>query len=224
MARLLPLALSATASSWRMDDGDHRFDDPVYRANAAKAFARDACACRYCGFSVKQGQEIAHIDDNHANHDLTNLATACSFCHLCQHLGRAGLLGEAVVIWLPEMSQAVLHHLVRAIAVALPVAVMHDAARAALAALKGRQEAAKALLGTSSPLSLGNVLIDLKPPDYKRRRDLLGGIRLLPLPRKMDASVDRFPAMVEDWMRPRGPFGGLRPQDWPRLLDGIVPA
>lgn len=78
----------------------------------------DEHTCRFCGFKAQSWQEVHHINDDHADNRPGNLATTCMFCHLCQHVGRAGAVGEAVLVWCPEIPQDRLHHIVRTYLVA----------------------------------------------------------------------------------------------------------
>jgi 5-methylcytosine-specific restriction endonuclease McrA len=37
--------------------------------------------CVHCGFGIVEVLEVAHIDGNRSNNDLTNLAILCPICH-----------------------------------------------------------------------------------------------------------------------------------------------
>ena len=109
---------------------------------------------------------------------------------------------EAVLIWLPEMTQAALNALARGVHLRLaahgalhlsstqrPAGADSSAPRALAAALsaafalRARSDEALARLGTTSPRALGEALARLKTETYAARARLLGGLRLWPLGR-----------------------------------------
>lgn len=45
------------------------------------AFDKYGSLCAYCGFGIRNVLEIAHIDGNPNNNDLTNLVVLCPTCH-----------------------------------------------------------------------------------------------------------------------------------------------
>jgi 5-methylcytosine-specific restriction endonuclease McrA len=49
-----------------------------YRRLAFEAYAN---ICVYCGFGIKEVLEVAHLDCDATNCDLTNLAILCPTCH-----------------------------------------------------------------------------------------------------------------------------------------------
>jgi hypothetical protein len=51
---------------------------PNYRKQALKAYPH---ICVYCGFGIAGVLEVAHLDCNPQNCDLTNLALLCPTCH-----------------------------------------------------------------------------------------------------------------------------------------------
>jgi intracellular multiplication protein IcmJ len=127
---------------------------------------------------------------------------------------------SGVLIWLPEISQADLHHIARAIYVARisqgPVA---DAARKALDVLTKRREDAKARLGTDDPFILSSVLKDyISNNAYEARGPKLEGLRLFPLDRRIireaDLEFNQFPQILAYWRSKDGPFGKLQPKQW----------
>ena len=222
--RLEPLLLSAKRKTWRMDDGDHEKADTKFRDVRTKVIDRDRNTCRFCGFCAKKWQEVHHRDDNHANNDPANLITACIFCHLCHHVGRAGLMNEAILVWLPEFSQADLHHIARACFVAMrepktgPTAGIAEAATDLWSAMREREEQAERRLGTSRPEILAQALIELPDDLYDKRDRLLSGIRLLPMGVRTTERGDVFEQIVSSWRGQEGPYFGCPPQTWGKLV------
>ena len=152
---------------------------------------RDDHTCRYCGFRAEKYQEINYVgkaDGGTASASgADDFATACTFCYQCFHLEGIDRMQSGAVVWLPEIGQAALHHIMRAIYVArishVPIA---DAARDALETLLARKQEAKARLGTDSAKILSMVLQDfMEPSEYKNRLAKFKGFRILPLDRRV---------------------------------------
>lgn len=234
--KTLPLVLSVKSKNWRMYDDESDASDSEFQHVRKKALDRDNRTCRFCGFRNLSWQEVHHLNDDHSDNRLENLITACMWCHMCQHIGLAGHNEEAVLAWIPEISQADLHHLVRCVLVAQreeevlkadPTAKRDAVERArevAAAAtslfglLKSRQAQASNLIGTSSPLQLGNVMLNMPDDIYENRAEFLRGMRLLPLGVRVAGGDNVMPKIIDSWRANGGPFANLRPQAWAGLL------
>ena len=93
-------------ASWSGEDED-------FMRLREQVLARDEYTCRFCSFRAEKWQEITHLDDDHTNHSLDNLATACRLCHLCQHLLFAGSGHGGHLVWCPHLSQADINRIAR---------------------------------------------------------------------------------------------------------------
>jgi hypothetical protein len=130
-----------------------------------------------------------------------------------RHLERETIAEEAVLIWLPEMTQAALnalayathkrllregalHRTVNAFAVIREHGP--DSALEAIRALEARSAEAEARLGTASPRVLGAALMRMKPKAYEARARLLGGLRLWPRRRFFVDGEDIYPQLIAD--------------------------
>lgn len=149
---------------------------------------------------------------------------ACALCHLPLRLDRPRIDQEAVLVWLPEMSQAALNALVRAIHIdrrsrgddlvhgepprphphGLAPALAQVAAWHASAAIAARSAAAADRLGTELPSELAAALHQLSPATRARLPELLAGLRLLPLGRFFLDAADVYPDVVDAWRKPVG--------------------
>ena len=208
--RLLPLVPSAHLSAWTPDADTEKVREAHYAA-----LVRDGHTCRFCGFHADDRQGVVHLDGSHANLALDNLATACLLCDAVQDLGRPTTVQEMLLVWLPEMSQAVLNNLVRGIHQVLhgegqsPVQGSRPrqdtptvrAAWRAYAALAERAPAAELHIGTSSPHELASALLDMPPSTYARRAPLLGGTRVLHRGYHFQDGADVYPGALKDWAR-----------------------
>ena len=198
--RLLPLVLSAHASGFNPGSG---FCAPENGAGSR--------SCQFCGLEAACWQERFHLNGDHDDEGGANVVSACVLCHLCQHLERWSIDQEAILIWLPELTQGAVIALARdahrrlaaheeSLCLKRPTSQHGDvlAARNAFMALKERADAAFARLGTASPRDLGAALLGLSPESYARRDKLLGGLRLLPLGRLLRGGRDVYPALLSE--------------------------
>lgn len=213
---LLPLVLSAKKKSWRMDAPHGNESDKRYASIRDQILKRDRFVCRYCGFASERFQEINHLDDDHRNNAPANLVTACPFCHLCHHLGMAGLRRMAYMIWCPEIPQADLSEIVRGIFVAEANAGQYRQAASGLYdKLLARQKLLQDKLGIASgnPGAVGEALLAFPESHYNARNHFLSGIRLLP--RK-----SAFGPQIAWWQRDRKSYGRLPDSEWHTMGQG----
>ena len=204
----LPLVPSAHPSAWIVEP------DATGREEAIHAtFERDAHACRFCGHRSDKWQEVFHLDGDHMNWSAENLVTACTLCHAAQHLGRPAVEREAVLIWLPDVSQAALNTIVRRIHLILYAhdepahvdepprseeAPVHEAL-SAYRALLGEARTLEGRIHTSSPRELGAALLEIAAKGRERPDRLLGGIRLLHRGRHFRNGHDVYPQILSGW-------------------------
>jgi intracellular multiplication protein IcmJ len=152
-------------------------------------------------------------------------ATTCIFCEQCLHLERAAVTGAGLLLWLPEISQADLNHLARAIYVArLDQGPMAELATRALDALTQRRSDAKKRLGSDDPMLLATILREsLNDNEIKVASKKLDGIRLLPSDKYMvrgaHGDSNRFPQIAKYWVSASGPFGAWPASKWHDMLQ-----
>lgn len=200
--------------------------------NAArqKIFERDNFTCQCCKFESKKYQEILYINGDPQDQRPKNMVTACIFCHQCFNLDAISQMRSGVLLWLPEIEQAELHHIARAIYVArISQGPIADAARKALDALMARREEVKRRLGTDNVYILASVLKDyLSPNHYAARAKKLDGVRLFPLDRRIikeaDLEFNQFPQILAYWRSKDGPFSGKTPPQWVSIYQQIQQA
>ncbi len=204
----------------RVSAGAQAFSEDLDPELKQKVLERDSHTCRFCGFKSQKYQEVRALDGNPDNTKLDNLATSCIFCNQCFDLEKTSLMRSGVLIWLPEMSQAELHHTARAIYVArISQGSMAETAKAAYKTLIDRREVTKERLGTDDPYILATVMRDfLGPRHYARRSEKLEGVRLFPLDRRIikegELEFNQFPQILAYWRSKDGPFGGKPPAQW----------
>jgi intracellular multiplication protein IcmJ len=189
------------------------------RAQQQRTLQRDAYTCQCCGFKAKRFQQVIPVQGK--------LQTVCFFCEQCFSLDAAASSGAGVLIWLPEISQTDLHHLVRAIYVARS-SEHHLASTASRAfdLLMARRSEAKRRLGSDDPVLLATALQEgLNDAEYKKRTAKLEGIRLLPVDKKLVATAkgvtDAFSQILNFWRSPEGPFGKLPVEEWEKMFAAV---
>lgn len=199
-----------------------------------KVLERDKYICRYCGFTASKYQEVNFIGAGHKpkvdpRTDIKpdNYATACTFCHQCFHLDKIDAMQSGTVIWLPEIGQAALNHIVRAIYIAKisrgPIA---DAAKTSLETLLSRRKEAESILGTNDPKILGTVLRDfLESSEYSKRMSKLSGFRVMALDKRIivegDLEFNQFPQILAFWRSAQGPFGQVPSSSWGSMFEKV---
>ena len=163
-------------------------------------------SCPFCGVRFAEGQEPFLCPDGSADF-------SCAPCHLVRHLERYTIAEEAVLIWLPEMTQAALNALAHgahrrlahdgaldraASPFGLAPEQVPNGALEAIRALEARSSEAETRLGASSPRVLGAALMRMKARLYEDRARLLGGLRLLSRGRFFVDGEDIYPQLIAD--------------------------
>ncbi len=223
--KLLPITLGIVRST-----GNAQIAEKTARELAdirPKILERDEHTCRFCGFQSKKYQEVHMLNGNPDDLRADNLVTSCIYCQQCFDLEKTSQMNSGVLVWLPEIEQAELNHIARAIYVArISQGTMADAARSALEAIMSRREDAKARLATDDPYFLATVLRDfLGPKHYTARSEKLEGVRLFPLDRRNisegELKFNQFPQILAYWRSKDGPFAGIMPNQWKTLYAKI---
>lgn len=221
----ITLGVSLASRDSRNSATKNTTQDSVPAELKQKILERDDYSCQFCGFKAKKYQNIHFINGITTDTRPENMATSCIFCHQCSELDKVGSMRSGVLIWLPEIDQAELHNMVRAIYVArISQGPMADAARRSLDVLIKRRETVKERLGTDDPFILATVLKDyVSNKSYEIRDQKLDGVRLFPLDRRIikeaDLEFNQFPQILAYWRSKDGPFGGMPPKNWPEIYQ-----
>lgn len=225
MTTFLPLTLGVRQGS-DAEKGASKSPLKLGKSQIEKTLRHDDYVCRFCGFRSEHYQRVVASDDGNAD----DFVTACTFCEQCVMLDRAGMMASGVLIWLPEIAQAELNHIARAIYVGRtgdgPIV---ELATRAFDALMARRADAKKRLGSDDPLLLATVLHEsLTKDEVKAAINKLDGIRLFPLDKHMTRSpkgdVNHFPQIVKYWCSPQGPYGQIKPEKWLDMLKTATAA
>jgi intracellular multiplication protein IcmJ len=220
--RHYPITLGVKRPNWGANP--RRATGQVGPEAAEAVLLRDEHTCQCCGFRAEKYQQVLHLNGDERDFAEDNVLTTCVFCHQCFDLGMVDKMRSGMLIWLPEMSQPALHHLMRALYIArVTQGGLAEAARQTYDTLLKRGEEAKRRLGSSDPGALAIVLRDFfTHKQYTDAQERLEGIRLLPLDRRMiiegEMDYNQFPQILAYWRSRNGPFAAMPAQDWPTLF------
>lgn len=172
----------------------HRPPEPV---GAQQMSGADKGSCRFCAAPANPQEPSLFLDVH-----FLDAGGACPSCRLVRRLDRPAIDEEAVLIWLPELTQAALIAIVgecyrrlakhgmlhlagvgRSAIGAELIPIEAREALAAIAAFRGRIAEVEARLGSSSPKALGQALLRVDATTYADRARRLHGVRLMPLGR-----------------------------------------
>ncbi|MDD3182885.1 MAG: hypothetical protein PHD48_08805 [Alphaproteobacteria bacterium] len=200
------------------------------KAQTEKTLARDSFTCRCCGFESKKYQRTIPLSCVSPSGKEGELITVCTFCEMTANLDRAGLAGAGSLVWLPELTQAELNNIVRALYIARDsdVPTLSKAAVRSLEILTARRAEAKKRLGTDDPLLLATALFEqVDDKAYASRVTKLEGVRFLSFDRYLirqrgGKDVNVFPQMVAYWQSPEGPFGKIPVSEWTALFESVM--
>lgn len=224
------LKKAAPSSSARRADP---VDVPAARATVPndlkqKILDRDQNTCQCCGFKSEKYQQILFKDFNPNNLSEDNLLTTCIFCHQCFDLTHAADMKAGTLVWLPEIPQADLNNIAKAIYIArIAKGPVSDFVRTTLDLMMERRQEAVKRITTDNPFILATVLNDYLPlKPYKQAAKKLEGIRLFPLDRRLikeaELEFNQFPQILAYWRSKNGPFGGKNPADWIGLYQDVI--
>ncbi|MGH0003763.1 hypothetical protein ACQU0X_27115 [Pseudovibrio ascidiaceicola] len=231
----IPLVLSPGHPSWRPDQPAASAQQKAFSSAKAQVLKRDHSICQGCGFQSDLFMEVYQLNNDINDYRLENLKTICSFCNLVFNLTYAEKHQEGILIWLPELSQAQLNHVVRSSFLAIvnaqniwddqidprtaaPVREARDACESLMNVLKSRAGKLEQIIGTKSPGELAQALLKLSDQDYKNRARSLAGVKLLALQKTREDSEDRFGAQMIYALGPAGAYSTLHPKVWDGLL------
>lgn len=203
---------------------------------AEATLARDDFSCRYCGFHAKKYQKAMPKDwaATFVTAD-TEMVTACIFCEQCFLLDQVAGMASGTLIWLPEISQAKLNHMMRSIYVlraksqqaansneeaTTDTTSIRQAAEHAFEVLLARRGEAKKRLGTDSTSVLASTLLEqVSDAVYAKRATKLEGLRLLAFDKRVSNHTDQFPTIAAHWVT--NAYATLPPESWAGLLKKL---
>ena len=198
------LLLTADRRSWQVPASHGTESDKKKLSLWKKIWERDNYTCYFCNFKSNRFQEIHHLNDDHNDDRDENLVTICPLCHQTFHLNLVSTTNNGTIVWLPELSQQDLNHLVRALFVAMEPDESNDPSSQAIqkTALQIYQsiEARAKIMETnfqnnsSEPGQFGQALLNLNKETYNKRFEFIDHFKLL-------HRSSRFPVQIRYWKK-----------------------
>ena len=108
----MKLTLRAKSGNWEFFD--QRRKNRKFQSVRQELIRRDKFTCQYCHFKSAH-LEVMNVDNDFQNNRVGNLASCCILCAKCSLLDsyKIDYAGEDKMIYLPELSQEQVNHLVR---------------------------------------------------------------------------------------------------------------
>jgi intracellular multiplication protein IcmJ len=229
--RYHPITLGVKRTNWSKTTMTNPGVQPAELDKArSKIMQRDDFVCQCCGFKSQKYQQLLYLDNDERNVSEQNCLTTCGFCHQCFDLSQIQGLQSGMLIWLPEIGQAALHHIMRALYIArVTQGPLAAAAMSTIDQFYKRADDVRKRLGSSDPGALAMVLQDfLSNKQYEKAAEQLRGVRLLPLDRRMikeeglTEPYNQFPQILAYWRGKNGPFADFNPTQWPAMIANEI--
>lgn len=233
---LLPITLGVRRALDARGSGGGKKHKPLSKAQLSKkiqqTLERDDFTCCYCGFQSKQFQKAIPKDWATTDPRDAEMVTACIFCEQCLALETVGPMASGTLIWLPEIDQASLNHIMRTIYASraqlneAPENIKNCADRAFEVLFARRGEAKRRIL-TDDPMVLAATLLESVSEDiYRKRAEKLDGLRLMPLDKRVSANAngtegDQFPRIIMYWISKEGPYGNIPVSKWNDMMKPV---
>ena len=199
---------------------------------------RDNYVCQCCDFFDQSNQVLHFLDGNYINFNQSNLATICLLCHQTFSINDETKRNSTKLIWLPELSQANLNNLVRALLIIkyrestkfLATALKDTntiansltlTMQAMISLFQSRENKALVKFCTSDPYILAEALQSIPHSKYEMRDKFLVGLRILPSELFTEETNQATADIVESWYQENGTFSSLSPTTWRNLSQPL---
>lgn len=217
----LPLIIGIHRDNFQIHTAEFE-KNSEYQKNQLAAIIRDNNECLCCGFVSSEPSHfnVHHINQNHTDHSLGNLATVCPFCHAVFHAGCVTQHQTMRLIFCPWLTQAEINlqaNLLVSILAFNQNSKFIDTAEN----LYYEFESLRSYLRffeiddiSSGVLNLSSALLSLSyknPQAYERRAELLAGLRFWP-------DIDAFIEIAKQWKKEWVPES-----QWEQIKSSILP-
>lgn len=215
---LAPLRLSTKARVWG-DASSSAFEPPLSQTwspqDRAAFRLKFGHRCMFCGLE-SQALEIHNRNQNHGDMRPENLGPADPLCHRWQHLGELGK-GNALLVYLPDLSPRDASHLLRTTLVGLlsNVPAMRASARKVLNWMASHQAYVAEAWGSSDPVAFAAALARAVSEDRDRQDLALSNLALVVHPDSLSGEAAHWRNELE---------GRHREASWPDLHHRVTNA
>ncbi|WP_150113898.1 type IVB secretion system protein IcmJDotN [Leptospirillum ferriphilum] len=190
----VPFVIGVKRSLFRLHDPFREEADEAFRRIRQSALARDHFTCQFCGMQTSRSEkrpsgyfEVHHLNNDHRENRLENLATVCPFCHQVFHAGMAARGPEpGVAIFFPWLDQWKLNRLCHVLFVLMEIAPDPSHKTEAERVYHLLQDAATDLKGffgedAKKLSSFSKAIAELPENLYDKRAEALSSVRILPI-------------------------------------------
>jgi hypothetical protein len=188
---VIELVPGVSRNTFRDNDPKAAIADAEYLAKRPSVLQRHNYICQFCGVACVDALEVHHLDCNHANNSEGNLKPADVFCHPVNHIGEASARAKidqseaagayVQMAYLPDISQADLSHLMRAIGFVLHNGTEEQKAEASALyeQIAGYSNYVEDAWGTSKAALFAIALREAPQASYDARSQSMAGIRVI---------------------------------------------
>lgn len=189
------LTLSANLDGWRVFNARRKQSD--FQKLAQKVYVRDKYICQFCGFRDLVYQEVANLNGNYRDNDLSNLATCCALCIECNFLGVMGR--ENRVIFFPQMTQAELMLFTRVLFCLIASSTPYvETAKSLYRNLRQLMVPVDEIFGKDASISdlFGQSLLDTQGMTEQAQAKIMQSLRLLPNQQHFTDQVTHWSTLI----------------------------
>jgi intracellular multiplication protein IcmJ len=191
----MKLELAINPNGWMVFR--RRRADKAFRPMRDRVFNRDRYACRFCGFTALEYQEVINLDGDYSNNKFENMATSCCLCAQALFVDQVGVggFGGGKLIYLPEIDQEALNGLCHVLFCAMSNGSSYmDTAQNIYRNFKFRSQPIEDKYGinTSNPSFFGQMLVETG--NVAQSAKVLKNIKVLPI-------YTKFRRQLECWAR-----------------------
>lgn len=192
---MYPLTLSANLDGWRLFNARRKNSD--FQKIAQKVFVRDKYKCQFCGFRDLLHQEVANLNGNYRQNELSNLATCCALCIECNFLGVLGRGNR--IIYFPQMSQAELMHVTRVLfCLTSSKTAFAETAKSLYRNLRQLVQPVDEIFGKDASVSdlFGQSLLDTQGMSAEMQKKVMRPLRLLPNQQNFEEQTAHWSTLI----------------------------
>lgn len=196
----LKLELTSKRDLWTIDvlHGTESDSNPKIKEIRKVVLKRDNYTCQCCGWRSRYYQELHHINHDHDDYSIDNLATVCPLCHQIYHLPTISSLKGGEMIWMPEISQEKLNIICLNLFLAMENPTLKEMAEQIyLVEFERRKQFVDSYLGRdlggSDPGVFAETMIEMEK-DKKVIDNIRKNIKVLP-------AKTRFQPYIDQWVK-----------------------
>jgi len=221
-----PIILSVHRGRFRMDD-EVEPSGNEYKIARRQALDEAKGSCLFCNHNQAGHLQVHHINCNHHDNSIENLAAVCFICHSNHHLwlagksktnqGKSGEQMGSYMIYMPSVEQGLLNRFLMSCFAAKEHKnpKIQDSAIYALEQIELLKKPIEDSFGTSSAQIFGGIMSDIPEIAYEFRNEILSGIKMVMTPDSFMYDNKAIYDIVQSWEK-------FMPDDtWERIYKSV---